>query len=180
MIRNRQLIFDTNPLEARDLPSSITPKAPCFKKPEFAPPGIVISPIQMANLQELGNDLAAIHGQSDATPEQWASFFQTGAAVLDGASKPSSASVSLLAADYKLFSADGNISEIEQKKLDKDVDNVLASANIPRAEWDAFVDAALELHDASNTTTEQLQELKNDLIAVVNEFYVQHPSAPKP
>lgn len=125
-----------------------------------------VPPTQDENLETLKTDLQAIRGKSEVTAEQKTALKSSLAACLDGACKPSQASVNQLAAGLSNAAADGALSMQEVLTIQKSVQTVLNEANITDAEIEALKASAKAVLDASNVTREDAEKILKDIEAV--------------
>ena len=135
-----------------------------------------ISPTQAANIQKLVTDLQAIRATSTVTPDMVKQLVKDTAILLEGSTKPSSASVSTLITDFQNFTADGKLTVLEKAKLQKDLNQVLTEANIPKAEVAAVVDDVQVIIDASGVTASDVQTIYGDIVDIVTEAAASHSS----
>ncbi len=164
------------PLSGGSRPERTRPAAPPERsrtRPESAPAkpaGENLSEQQKANLQALQADLAAIKSGWAVTPEQKTAVRNSLAAIADGATKPSEASVSALADSLTTALSDQTVSMQEKAQITKNVQAVLQSANIPAEEVEALIASTSALLTATGVSKDEATAVADDLRAIAAEI----------
>jgi phosphoserine aminotransferase len=128
------------------------------------------NPQLISDLQKLESDLKSDLAGSQVTTQEWQALGTAINNIVAVAHKPSQQSVEILEQDIKAARSNGTITAAERKQILIAFLNVTASAGIPQSDLTALANACLAIEASSNITSQEVQVLVSDILAIVNDL----------
>ena len=149
------------------------PAAPAQPALPSGPQGI--SQAQQQSIDKLSADLSAIKPGSEATADQKQQIATDILALAKGVSKPSKENLAKLVNNLAAILSDKGTSITQHPQLAKSINVIVNSGNLPLAQSQAFIKAALDALKSGGVNEQQLQSIGTDLKSIATDLQKSKP-----
>lgn len=129
-----------------------------------------LSELQRTNLRDFFSELNAFRRRAGITPEKVTAVLNAVTDILDDFTLPTQQQLDQLVREFMSAAADNSFSLLESMRLLSSVRSFLQNSNITAREIDNLLTAVGDLVRAPGLTAEDLQQIGNQVLALIQEF----------